>query len=158
MVGSRTYPLESPAFAELSKAQQKQALAMGKRFVEAWVARLLVAGDEVVSGGAKGPDSWAVGAAEAAGFVCDVIRPDWDGLGRKAGMVRNGEIVARSEAVVAFWDGVSRGTLDTIGKAHFNKRPILVIGPSGEFHRSNEVWERVMADHWGTPRWRDRLA
>ncbi len=158
MVGSRTYPLESSDFAALSSGQQTQARVLGKKLVQEWVLRLLKPGDGVVSGGAKGPDSWAVEAAEAAGFPCDVIRPDWRGKGRAAGMLRNDEIVARSEAVVAFWDGRSRGTLNTIRKAHINKRPIAVIGPAGKVHRTNEVWEYVMAGHWSQKQRRDALA
>lgn len=35
---------------------------------------------------------------------------DWDGLGRKAGMVRNAVMVKHAMAIVGGWDGVSRGT------------------------------------------------
>lgn len=71
----------------------------------------------VVSGGARGVDSVAEQAAHARGLVCVIYKPDWkDGKG--AGFARNGRIVAQSDRVVAFWDGKSRGTLDTVWKAY----------------------------------------
>jgi len=32
-------------------------------------------------------------------------------------MIRNSEMVAGADALIAVWDGISRGTADTIGKA-----------------------------------------
>ncbi|MOA29428.1 hypothetical protein D3C78_1504400 [compost metagenome] len=36
--------------------------------------------------------------------------PDWDGLGKKAGHVRNREMGDYADALVALWDGTSKGT------------------------------------------------
>jgi len=71
----------------------------------------------IVSGGARGVDSWAAQATKRAGLRVEVYLADWDTHGKAAGFIRNATIVEESDKVVAFWDGVSRGTNDTIKKA-----------------------------------------
>jgi glycerophosphoryl diester phosphodiesterase len=86
----------------------------------------------VVSGGAKGVDSWAVEAAHKTGLATEVIEADWETHGRSAGPIRNQEIVRRSDEVAAFWDGNSRGTLNTIALAVHKNIPVHVYGVDGE--------------------------
>lgn len=83
-------------------------------------------GTIVISGGAQGVDRIAAITAHNAGLVVIEYRPDWENEGRSAGMKRNGLIVATAERVVAFWDGKSRGTLDTITKARKAGKPVQV--------------------------------
>jgi len=71
----------------------------------------------IVSGGARGVDSWAAQAAERAGLKVEVYLADWNTHGKGAGFIRNTTIVEESDKVIAFWNGVSRGTQDTIIKA-----------------------------------------
>jgi hypothetical protein len=73
--------------------------------------------DVIISGGAKGPDTWAVNAAKQLGLETVVHKADWDKLGRAAGMIRNKDIVNDCDKLVAFWDEVSRGTKHSIGLA-----------------------------------------
>lgn len=68
----------------------------------------------VVSGAARGVDTWAEEAAKAAGIATLIFHADWDGLGRRAGPIRNEQIIAAADEVVAFWDGTSRGTLNAV--------------------------------------------
>ena len=86
----------------------------------------------VVSGGAEGVDSFAEEAAKTAGLETLIFPADWDGLGRKAGPIRNAEIVAVADRLVAFWDGHSRGTANTILQATGRKLTIELYGPAGE--------------------------
>lgn len=51
---------------------------------------------------------------------------DWDQHGPKAGMVRNSQIINDAEAVIAFWDGVSAGTLDSVRKAKTLKKRVVI--------------------------------
>lgn len=71
----------------------------------------------IVSGGAKGVDTIATIAAVGVGLETITFFPDWNTHGKAAGMIRNSLIVESSDAVVAFWDGKSKGTKDTIDKA-----------------------------------------
>ena len=45
------------------------------------------------------------------------VPPEWNKYGKRAGLMRNDIIVSMADCVVAFWDGVSRGTKYTIDKA-----------------------------------------
>lgn len=71
----------------------------------------------VVSGDARGVDREAARAARRRGLRTMVFPADWATYGRRAGMVRNEQIVDHADQVVAFWDGQSPGTADTIRKA-----------------------------------------
>lgn len=89
-------------------------------------------GDAIVSGGARGADSWAEEWAVEHGISVDVIRPDWAQHGKAAGFIRNAEIVRRADAVIAFWDGESHGTADTLRKTQrAAKRFLLFRIPNG---------------------------
>lgn len=76
----------------------------------------------IISGGAPGVDTFAAMATQqriklGADLHFDVIPALWDVYGKSAGMMRNGTIVALADRIVAFWDGQSKGTADTIAKA-----------------------------------------
>ena len=83
----------------------------------------------IVSGGARGVDTVAAAAGRLAGLTVEELLPDWNTYGIQAGFERNSEVVASVDAVVAFWDGVSRGTQDTIGKARAAGKKVQVILP-----------------------------
>ena len=42
-------------------------------------------------------------------------------------MIRNTDIVKNSDIVVAFWDGESKGTLDSIRKAENLNKGLMII-------------------------------
>lgn len=71
----------------------------------------------VISGGAQGVDRIAANAASARGMKTIVHEPEWNKYGKSAGMIRNSAIIDDCEKLVAFWDGESRGTADSIEKA-----------------------------------------
>lgn len=78
---------------------------------------LEITGAVIVSGGAVGVDSFAEKWAKEYGLKTEVYLPEWDKYGKQAGIIRNQLIVDNSEKVVAFWDGKSKGTLNTIERA-----------------------------------------
>ena len=82
--------------------------------------------DVVVSGGARGVDTVAARTAQLCGLTVVEYPADWS-LGRHAGFVRNTQIVENCDRVVAFWDGVSHGTRDTIMRARKAGIPVEVI-------------------------------
>lgn len=90
----------------------------------------------VVSGGARGVDSFAVQRAEERGIRTIVIKPNWKKYGRGAGFRRNKEIVMVADDVVAFWDGQSRGTEHTIKTAIEMGKHVAIFGITGELVRS----------------------
>lgn len=83
-------------------------------------------GTVVVTGGARGVDEYAGHYARLMGFEVCIWEADWDSLGKAAGPVRNELIVEDVDRVVAFWDGESRGTKNTIDLALKMKKDLEV--------------------------------
>ena len=86
----------------------------------------------IVSGGARGADSLAEAYADEKGFKKVVMPADWNKYGKKAGYIRNEEmhkyIASKTEkTVIAFWDGVSKGTQHNFGLCARYKNPLKVI-------------------------------
>ena len=78
----------------------------------ALLARLAeLAPDQVVSGGAAGPDTLAAEWARANGVPLRELLPDYAVHGSGAPHMRNREIVAAADVVLVVWDGQSQGTL-----------------------------------------------
>lgn len=84
-------------------------------------------GDSLVTGGAIGVDAEAEKQARENGFGVVVFRPDYGRFGRAAPHVRNSMIVAECDRLVAFWDGVSKGTWSVIEKCRKAGKPYEVI-------------------------------
>jgi predicted Rossmann fold nucleotide-binding protein DprA/Smf involved in DNA uptake len=98
--------------------------------VRSYVAAL-PAGTIVISGGARGVDTWAEDAAESCGLIRILVLAAWmTRIGTRdyrAGKARNPIIVELAERVVAFWDGRSPGTAHTIETARKAGKPVEVI-------------------------------
>ena len=71
----------------------------------------------VVSGGAKGVDTLGEMYSEQNMLNLKIFRPDWDTHGRAAGPIRNRKMAENAEALIAIWDGKSRGTKNMIETA-----------------------------------------
>lgn len=82
----------------------------------------------IVSGGARGADAHAKTIALRDGFHYVEVPAHWDGpLKKQAGMARNTIIVDIADAVIAVWDGSSKGTKDTIDKAKADGKKLEVF-------------------------------
>ena len=71
----------------------------------------------IISGGASGVDSVAATWAARNGIPCTVFPANWSQYGKRAGPLRNSQIVAACTHVLAFPTSDSKGTRDTITKA-----------------------------------------
>lgn len=77
----------------------------------------------IVSGTARGADKLGEQYAKIAGYGLSKFPADWDGLGKRAGYVRNAEMAKFASeddsygVLIAFWDGQSRGTKHMIDLA-----------------------------------------
>ncbi len=83
--------------------------------------------DEIISGGAAGADRLGARWAKDNGIKLTELIPDWNGLGKSAGLIRNAQIVEASDVVLCFWDGVSRGTQNSLGHAKRLKKPTTIV-------------------------------
>jgi hypothetical protein len=81
----------------------------------------------IISGGAKGADSLAEIFALRNIVPITKFIPDWKNEGKSAGFNRNTKIVNECDMVLAFWDGMSRGTADTINKARIARKPTFIV-------------------------------
>lgn len=80
--------------------------------------------EEIVSGGARGADCLGEQWAKAHSIPVKQFLPRWSEFGRAAGPVRNREMAEYADMLIAFWDGVSRGTKSMIQEA---KRAGIIV-------------------------------
>jgi len=83
--------------------------------------------DEILTGGAFGVDRCAEEYAEKNQIKIKVFVPEYEIYGRAAPIVRNKEIVDNSDTVIAYWDGISKGTLSVIEYAKKRKVTLKII-------------------------------
>ena len=90
----------------------------------------------IISGGAAGADTLAEQWAKENNVETVIYKPDWAKYGRGAGIVRNRLIIEDCDNCIAFWDGVSKGTQNSIEMCKKLNRNITVHryqeGPAGE--------------------------
>ena len=84
----------------------------------------------IVSGHARGADSLGERFANELGLPSELHPAKWRLLGKAAGMVRNAEMAKCSDALIAFWDGESRGTRHMINFARKRGLDISVFNTS----------------------------
>ena len=88
---------------------------------------------EVISGGAAGIDALAFRQAREAGLRNIQCLPDREMFpGRRifrAYRERNERIIRKCDILLAVWDGVSRGTKDTLDRACAVGRPAFIVFP-----------------------------
>lgn len=65
---------------------------------------------EVVCGGARGADALGETWARKHSLPIRYFYADWNKLGKRAGYVRNADMAKYGEALIALWDGSSKGT------------------------------------------------
>ena len=101
---------------------------------------------EIVTGGADGVDTLAARYAQESGIALKLFLPEYDKYGKNAALIRNDEIIAYVNAVLAFWDGYSRGTAYVINKCIETGVPVKVIvlnkNRSGETNESTQ-WQDI---------------
>jgi len=89
--------------------------------------------DTIVSGGAKGADSLGARYAKDRKLKLIEFKPDWNKFGKSAGFKRNIQIVDECDKLVAFWDGVSKGTKHSIDLATKQNKLLLVTSKFDDF-------------------------
>ena len=71
----------------------------------------------IVSGGANGVDKLGEKFADQFEISKEIYQAEWDKYGRSAGYIRNEKMAKNAEALIAIWDGRSRGTRHMIDLA-----------------------------------------
>lgn len=82
----------------------------------------------IVSGGARGVDTQAIEYAKYLGIPCTIFIPGWGLHGKRyAGYVRNNEMAFYADALLAIWDGGSRGTRHMIEAMKELGKPVKIV-------------------------------
>ena len=82
--------------------------------------------NEIISGTAKGGDKLGERFAKQYGIRLKLFPADWDKHGKRAGYLRNVEMADYGDMLIAFWDGISKGTEHMINIA-VEKGLIVII-------------------------------
>lgn len=82
-----------------------------------WNNHIEIKDVEIVSGGAYGADFLAEKYAKENGYKLKVIKANWNEFGKSAGPIRNSQMADYADALIAFWDGKSKGTKNMIETA-----------------------------------------
>lgn len=84
--------------------------------------------DTIISGGARGADTYAKEFANKHNLKLVEYLPEYDKYPPKvAPLMRNKLIVESCDCLMAFWDGKSRGTKYTIDYANQLHKPIKIV-------------------------------
>jgi hypothetical protein len=79
---------------------------------------------EIVSGTARGADRLGEQYAKERGYAIKQFPADWKKHGKAGGPIRNQQMANYADALIAFWDGKSRGAKNMIELA---KRSNLTV-------------------------------
>lgn len=109
VIGSRAYTDQSHVWALLDAVHETHPIS------------------QIISGGAKGPDTFAEDWAALNNVKTQIFLADWSKHGTSAGFIRNHDIISAASMIIAFWDGVSKGTQHSINLARRQNKQITII-------------------------------
>lgn len=90
---------------------------------------------EIVCGKARGADSLGEQYAKERGIPVRYFPADWRTLGQSAGYQRNIQMAQYADALIAFWDGQSKGTKHMIDTARqFGLDVRIVFVGKGDYY------------------------
>lgn len=81
----------------------------------------------IVEGEARGVDTMARKYAMLHGYDWEPFPADWVNLGKRAGFVRNHEMISISHYGLGFWDGVSSGTGHSVSLCESKGIPYWIV-------------------------------
>jgi hypothetical protein len=81
----------------------------------------------IISGCAKGADKLGEVFAAYNNLEVERFPADWDKFGKSAGHVRNRQMADVSDALIAFWDGRSKGTGGMVMTMRKLEKPVRII-------------------------------
>ena len=81
----------------------------------------------IISGGARGADTFGEKYAQDEGFSLEVFPANWNKFGKSAGFIRNEQMAEVADALIAFWDGKSHGTKHMIEIMENKKLLVRVV-------------------------------
>lgn len=83
--------------------------------------------EAIVSGAAKGADSLGAKFAHDNEIPLMEFPAEWKKYGKRAGFIRNHDIIKNCTHCIAFWDGESHGTQHSISLCQEQNKPYIVV-------------------------------
>lgn len=84
-------------------------------------------GVSLICGMAKGADALGLEIFQELGMPIHAFKPDWEGLGKRAGFVRNAQMGDTADLALIFWDGQSKGTKHMIDYMEKLQKPHYIV-------------------------------
>ena len=81
----------------------------------------------IISGTARGADQLGERYAHERGYDIQQFPANWERDGKAAGFIRNRQMADVADALIAFWDGRSRGTANMIVLARQKSLPYRIV-------------------------------
>lgn len=81
---------------------------------------------EIVSGTARGVDRDGEYYGKCNNIPIKRFPADWDQYGKAAGYIRNKQMAEYADALIAVWDGESRGTKNMIDTMQSLNKPVYI--------------------------------
>ena len=125
----------------------KLIIAGGRDFNQGYIIYKVLYGlgndiiNEVVCGDAKGADTLGAEWAHLHNIPVKHFPAKWDEYGKAAGYIRNAEMGEYADALIAFWDGKSKGTAHMIKTMKMNKKPYTIYDYNGKLIESSDINE-----------------
>lgn len=121
-----------------------------------------MAGDNtpvIISGGAAGADSLGEQYAQENGIAIERHPADWKKHVKAAGPIRNAEMAACADFLIAFWDGKSRGTQNMMMNAVKKDIPCIVVTYNTSDTLISNIKKRIemLGEHFNEKESRDEL-
>lgn len=109
----------------------KTIIAGSRDFLNYEVLQQVVSGCDwnityIISGAARGADALGEQYARSHNIPIMLYPANWDKYGVAAGHIRNKEMAENADALIAFWDGKSKGTKNMIDVFKRKRLPMLV--------------------------------
>jgi hypothetical protein len=111
---------------------------MNYKYVEEAVKQSGYDIDLILQGGAKGVDFLAFVYAKNNKIPCLTIKADWKCWGKSAGYRRNEHMARNADALIAVWDGVSKGTSHMINIAYQHQLKVFIFRTDTLFTTASE--------------------
>ncbi len=84
---------------------------------------------KVITGGARGVDTWAKEFCEKDHIPCEIIIPI-NPSNKIDYLFRNIEIITKADKIIVFWDGLSKGSKFVIDYAKARNKEVKIIKPN----------------------------
>lgn len=97
------------------------------KLLEETLNKYVTPDDTIISGVAKGADMLGIVYSYRHNIKLKRFPAKWDTYGKSAGYRRNVEMADNADMLIAFWDGMSRGTKHMIDIMNNQNKKVIII-------------------------------